>query len=684
MRTARFLLGVFAILCLFAVASTIPAYADSQPVLHPTVVGQVGGVTNAVAYYDNYIYFNVGPRLASMAISSAQPGQPVKPQRYGAILPGVPQDIKVANGYLYLALGSAGVAVVNPGTLGIVAYAALPEDAQGSGADAVMSVSNIAVASRYLYGAAGISGIVAYDLGPTKNHPTFVKTTTFANPARIITDVEYAPGADGGSAGTLYASANNNAVDPALRGGVMKFELSNSATLNPPTKVRGQIDVNALQVGGGYVYAAGNAAFYVLDTAELAIQNGDFPLGNIPVRLMFGVDEDTLYMITTGGVEVLNVSTPTAPVALTATPFATPGSASDLVALGFGDDIYLYIADFDAGLSIASSSAAAPGNIELVSGSYVVSGAPIVRSVGAVPGQSFLSGGAPVLWTADTRQPAVMSLIGSGIPMSTTISGMQVHENWLFGTAGTAGLLRYAIREGAEPQELDSYTTGGTAVALAMAWPNIVVADGTNGLVVVNGDGSLSLTGEAAAPEFNSNFISVDISGNYAYVVDGNGTFRVYDLTDPTGPIALGTLKLGGMLDVKISGNYAYLACGTKGLRVVDISDPNAPVLVGEDFLDLPGVAQNLLVYDGYLLVAAGEAGAHMLTMQPGGQLVPFMSFYFGGNTLRLMSDRDGFLYAANENGGMAMFMFEQYQVYLPKIAQRIPAKVYFPVIRKR
>ena len=73
-----------------------------------------------------------------------------------------------------------------------------------------------------------------------------------------------------------------------------------------------------------------------------------------------------------------------------------------------------------------------------------------------------------------------------------------------------------------------------------------------------------------------------------------------------------------------------------------------------------------------------------MLSIEPGGQLVPFMSFYFGGNTLRLMNDSDGFLYAANENGGMAMFMFEQYQLYLPKIAQRIPMKVYFPVIKKR
>jgi hypothetical protein len=684
MRKARFLLGVLAILCLFAVAATIPAYADSQPIFHPTVVGQIGGVTNAVAYYDNYVFFNVGPRLASMAIASAQPGQPVKPERYGPILPGVPLDIKVANGYLYLALGNAGVAVVNPGTLAIVGYADLPEIAQGNGVDASMSISNIAVASRYLYGAAGISGIVAYDLGPSKNHPAYVSTTLFAKPVRIITDVEYAPRADSGSAGTLYASANNNAADPTLRGGVLKFELSNSATLNPPTKIREQIDVNALLVGGGYVYAAGNTAFYVLDTTELAIQNSNFPLGSIAVRLTFGVDEDTLYMISTGGVEVLNVSTPVAPVALTTTPFATPGAASDLVALKFGNDIYLYIADFDAGLSIARSSAAAPGTIELLSGSYVVSGAPIVRSVGAIPDQAFLSGSAPLLWTADTRQPAAMSLIGAGVAMSTTVSAMAVHENWLFGTAGTAGLLRYVIHEGTEPAEMESYTTGGTAVALAMAWPNVVVADGTNGLVVVNGDGTLSLTGEAPAPEFNSNFISVDVSGSYAYVVDGNGTFRVYDLTDPTGPIALGTLKLAGMLDVKVLGNYAYLACGSNGMRVVDISDPNAPALVGEDFLDLPGVAQNLLVYDGYLLVAAGEAGVHMLNMGPGGQLVPFTSFYFGGSTLRLTDDSGGFLYAANENGGMAMFMLEQYQLYLPKIAQRIPGKVYFPVIRNR
>ena len=286
MCKARFILPIFAIICLCVFASTIPAYADSQPVLQPTVVGQAGGVTNAVAYYGSHIYFNIGPRLASMAVTSSQPDKPFKPERYGPILPGVPQDIKIANGYLYLALGNAGVAVVNPDTLGIVSYVDLPESAVGD-VDAAMSVSNIAVGSRYLYGAAGSSGILVFDLGSNKHALAYVQTTTFANPTRNITDVEFeSANAGSSSVDSLYASANNNAVDPSACGGVLKFDVTNSSTLNAPVKIHGQIDVNALQVSSGYVYAAGADTFYVLDTAELAVQNGDFPLGKTPVRLI--------------------------------------------------------------------------------------------------------------------------------------------------------------------------------------------------------------------------------------------------------------------------------------------------------------------------------------------------------------------------------------------------------------
>ena len=50
--------------------------------------------------------------------------------------------------------------------------------------------------------------------------------------------------------------------------------------------------------------------------------------------------------------------------------------------------------------------------------------------------------------------------------------------------------------------------------------------------------------------------------------MDGNGALRIYDLTDPSGLIALGRFALQGVLDVKVFGNFAYLACGDRGLRV--------------------------------------------------------------------------------------------------------------------
>ena len=154
-------------------------------------------------------------------------------------------------------------------------------------------------------------------------------------------------------------------------------------------------------------------------------------------------------------------------MALTATPFVTLGAPIDLVAIQFDDTLYLYIADFDAGLSIARSDNSAPGDLEMVSLSYVMPIAPLVRSVGAAIGQAFLAGSVPMLWTVDSKQPRAMTFIGSGNAMSTTVSAMQVHDNWLLAAGGTAGLLRYTIQEGAEPTDPESFTTG----VRQLRWP---------------------------------------------------------------------------------------------------------------------------------------------------------------------------------------------------------------------
>ncbi len=83
----------------------------------------------------------------------------------------------------------------------------------------------------------------------------------------------------------------------------------------------------------------------------------------------------------------------------------------------------------------------------------------------------------------------------------------------------------------------------------------------------------------------------VAVSGNFAYVARGSSGLRIYDVTNPATPVAVGhsTNDFGGSAaDVAVSGNYAYVANGADGLRVFDVSNPAAPFNVGPSGLS-PG-----------------------------------------------------------------------------------------------
>ena len=684
MRKVRSALPIIALILVLILTAGPPVSAEPSVLSRPIVIGQTGGVTNAVAYHDSYLFFNIGPRLARVEVPASDPEHPLIPPVYSTILPGIPEDIKIANGYVYLALGTAGIAILDSSTMRLASFEELPDNAFGINFAFDLAITDLAVDSRYLYAAVGKAGILVYDLGAGHDGLTFVQAKTFLNPVRNITDVEIQlPVAQNGFRKILYATANNYAVDPAPHGGVMRFDVTDSPVLGVPDALAGQIEVNALEIALPNVFAAGQTNFYVLDPATLNVRNGDFPLANPSIELTLGPQARIAYVTNPAGIDVLDLSTPTAPVALTTTPFATPGAAMNVAAASFADDgdVSLYVADFDAGLSIVRSPHTAPGVLELIAPSYVAPSLSIVRAVAGDMLQAFGFGNTTKLWRADGSSPSSLRFAGSGVTPPVAINAMVTHDSWLLAAAGTAGLLRYALRPNADPADQETFTTGGTAVDLAIAWPNAVVADGANGLVVVNIDGDLQLTGAAGPPQFNSNFQSVDVAGTYAYVIDANGTFRVYDLTDPNGPIALGTLALKGMLAVAVHGNHAFVACGEDGLRVIDVTDPNAPVFVGTEYYETADLAQSVEVYGDFLYVAVSGSGVQMLAIQPDGQLFPVTTVEVPGNTLRVSMGRDGYLYTASENGGLAMIQFDDFRLYFPIVGQHAPSKRYLPFI---
>ncbi len=640
----------------------------------PTQIGQLGGVTKAVAYDAGMLYFNVGPRIARMAVSATAPNKPLKPETVGGMLPGIPEDIKVANGNVYVAMGADGVAVVDASTLQVMGVQQLPT---------IDPALDLAVGSQYLYVAAGNTGIVIYDLGPDKTSLIYNYTKTLYDPLLNVSDLEVHSVTTGGvTQESLYVAANNFPVPPDPHGRVLKYDLTASPALDAdPVKIKAEIDVNALDVTDSFVYAAGQTALYVLDTQELGSGgvSGMLALASPALEISVAPSGNTAFLASSAGVDVIDVSTPTAPVKKTTIPFKTPtGYEREMEAAEFAgnSNIYLYMADFNAGLSIASAPKTAPQNLTLVGPSYIAPKTAIVRAVAGAFRQAFVFSDDSTLLTVNTTNPASLSVVGAGVKPDFPINSMTTYNSWLLASAGNSGLLRYQINPGSEPTLLDSFMTGGTAAALAVSWPNAVVADGAHGLVVVNINGTPSLTGWAPPPEFDSDFRRVEVQGNYAYVLDHNGALRIYDLTDPTGPVARGVWSQPGMLDLKVSGNHVFVADADSSqfaVTVLDVTDPDAPAFVtGIDFTT-PGLAQNLALYDNYLFVSDGQDGVQMLSIRPSGQLALVTTIHTTGRAMQVTLVSGDHMYVADENGSLAV-------IRVPLLPSN---RIYLPVIRR-
>lgn len=95
----------------------------------------------------------------------------------------------------------------------------------------------------------------------------------------------------------------------------------------------------------------------------------------------------------------------------------------------------------------------------------------------------------------------------------------------------------------------------------------------------------------------------VQVVGALAYVADGAGGLRIFDLSDPANPAPLGDvppLAGGTARAVEVTGTRAYVANGAPGVQIVDVADPALPVEIGS--FDPAGVtsiarAQGDIVY---------------------------------------------------------------------------------------
>ena len=107
----------------------------------------------------------------------------------------------------------------------------------------------------------------------------------------------------------------------------------------------------------------------------------------------------------------------------------------------------------------------------------------------------------------------------------------------------------------------------------------------------------------AAAPQMIE---VMEQGGRVIACLVGGGALQLYDVTDPAKPVHLTSFKTPGGRPARIAldGARGYLADGREGVQIVDLSNPSSPAIVGS--LKTAAPARDVAVGGGLVVIAVG------------------------------------------------------------------------------
>ena len=384
------------------------------------------------------------------------------------------------------------------------------------------------------------------------------------------------------------------------------------------------------------VIAAGEAGIVVINVADPAnpvvLGSLDTPGSAFDVTMMSGANLALVADYNTG-LQVIDLSDPQSPVLLATVD--TPGSAVEVVASG----VHAYLADEGGGVWIVNvADPSAPTiaahippwgytvldldvqgdwlyfidvdyNSVLRIANVVNPSAPIMFGALPVIGHSVDVDGdyafvqSTLIYAIDIRNPAQPRLVGGTFCSNVDLvaSGEQ-----LYVAAGQSGLRIVDARRPESPLLGQrggynlTYSSVATEGALAYV-TNFSLGDAL--LIIDTSSPGLPLVGVWYT---SSTLIRLRVVDGRIFVLADN-TLKIIDATDPTQPLLLGSLLLGGYGNgLAVVGTTVFIAMNRGALLAADVSNPQSPVLIGE--LPLPGSASRDVAVSGKLAAVAGDA----------------------------------------------------------------------------
>ncbi|MCH8010638.1 MAG: hypothetical protein IIA61_01615 [Candidatus Marinimicrobia bacterium] len=168
------------------------------------------------------------------------------------------------------------------------------------------------------------------------------------------------------------------------------------------------------------------------------------------------------------------------------------------------------------------------------------------------------------------------------------IYAWHVNDNFAYGSGRSCGIKILDISTPSNPVFISGYGSGSSRTY-----------EQTDGYIYQDGSSILFAAVHTAGVEIidvsfpgspdlislvstkNAWAVEVSNDGQFVYVADGAGGFKIIDVTVLDSPYIIGSAQCSGTAkDVWTVGNFSFVAVGAGGVDMFDISDPTNPVLV--------------------------------------------------------------------------------------------------------
>jgi len=556
---------------------------------------------NGVAYEDQYAYVAADVNgLHIFDISTASdPEWLIRVETDGDA-----EDVDFADGYAFVAMGDAGLAIVD---VDPVDSASVENTVDTTNARAVC------VDGGYAYVADYNSGLRIIDIDPVGDAHVVKTVSTIGNSVDVAVQGGYAGIAD--EAGGFHIVN----IDPPETAAIVK-------------SVGTADDCEGVFVEGDYAYLAvkyeGIQIVKINPPSSADIINTVDTSGvaykvNVSNGHAFVADANV-------GLYIINVDPPES--AEVVTYVESPGNPSNLVAESQAGLYFIDVAAIDDPqiVGIAPTAGYATG-IDTGNGYAYLS--------------NFNAGTHIVLVDPPENAAFADQLNGPGQSY-----GIAVADGLAYAAAGSAGLVVFDIDPPYLISLLKTVDTGGHAWDVAYENGYAYVADGSGGLAIIDVDpiSSASVVKTVAT----SQAYAVAVDSGYAYIADDFDGVRIIDIDPVDNASVIKTVDTtGDARGIAVAGGYAFVADDTNGLEILVIDPPENASFVN----NVPTVwtARDVVVANGYAYVADGYgSGLRIIDVDPVGSAYLLAGLNVPGVARAIAVDAN-YAYIAAESGGL-------------------------------